>query len=80
MRSMMLGAVVAMTLAGVACSPARPQQAAAAYIPSPAEVEAEKAGTLSALAPANLAKPRPAPPFDVTGNWFIDISQHTHQS
>jgi hypothetical protein len=28
---------------------------------------------LSALAPANLAKPRPAPPFDLTGNWFIDL-------
>jgi hypothetical protein len=27
---------------------------------------------LSALAPANLKKERPAPPFDLTGNWFID--------
>ena len=26
---------------------------------------------LSALAPANLAKPRPKAPFDLTGNWFI---------
>ena len=26
----------------------------------------------SALAPDNLAKPRPAPPFNLTGNWFID--------
>jgi hypothetical protein len=31
-------------------------------------------GTLSALAPANLARPRPAPPFDLTGNWFVDVS------
>jgi hypothetical protein len=26
---------------------------------------------LSALAPENLNKPRPKPPFDLTGNWFI---------
>ena len=31
---------------------------------------------MSALAPANLAKPRPKPPFDLTGNWFIDVSQN----
>ena len=29
---------------------------------------------LSALAPANLAKRRPKPPFDLTGNWFIDTT------
>ena len=29
---------------------------------------------LSALAPANLAKPRPKAPFDLTGNWFVDTS------
>ena len=29
---------------------------------------------LSALAPANIAKPRPAAPFNLTGNWFIDVS------
>src|SRR5512134_1850052 len=27
---------------------------------------------LSALAPANLTKTRPAAPFNLTGNWFID--------
>src|SRR5690606_3784326 len=30
---------------------------------------------LGALAPANLAKERPAPPFDVTGTWFVDLSK-----
>ena len=30
---------------------------------------------LSALAPENLAKARPKPPFDLTGNWFIDNSE-----
>jgi hypothetical protein len=29
---------------------------------------------LSALAPANLSKSRPAAPFNLTGNWFIDNS------
>jgi hypothetical protein len=34
---------------------------------------------LNPLAPANLAKPRPKPPFDLTGTWFIDMgaSQNT---
>src|SRR5436190_24320749 len=27
-------------------------------------------GELGALAPANLAKPRPKPPFDLTGTWL----------
>ncbi|MEO8309023.1 MAG: hypothetical protein ABI616_13390 [Pseudomonadota bacterium] len=31
------------------------------------------AGQLGALAPANLAKPRPKAPFDVTGTWFVDL-------
>lgn len=31
-------------------------------------------GYLGALAPANLAKDRPAPPFDLTGTWFVDLS------
>lgn len=31
-------------------------------------------GYLGALAPANLAKQRPAPPFDLTGTWFVDLS------
>jgi hypothetical protein len=32
-------------------------------------------GYLGALAPENLARPRPAPPFDVTGTWFVDLSR-----
>jgi len=31
-------------------------------------------GLAGALDPANLAKPRPKPPFDMTGTWFIDLS------
>lgn len=30
---------------------------------------------LGALAPENLAKQRPAPPFDLTGTWFVDLSE-----
>jgi hypothetical protein len=30
-------------------------------------------GFLGALAPENLAKPRPKPPFDVTGTWFVNL-------
>jgi hypothetical protein len=29
---------------------------------------------LSALAPSNIAKPRPKAPFDLSGNWFVDTS------
>ncbi len=29
---------------------------------------------LGALAPANLAKPRPKPPFNLTGLWMVDLS------
>ena len=29
---------------------------------------------LGALAPENLSKDRPAPPFDLTGTWFVDLS------
>ena len=31
-------------------------------------------GYLGALAPENLKKERPAPPFDLTGTWFVDLS------
>jgi hypothetical protein len=30
---------------------------------------------LGALAPENLKKPRPKPPFDLTGTWFVDLSK-----
>jgi hypothetical protein len=32
-------------------------------------------GFYGALAPANLKKPRPKPPFDVTGTWFVDLTR-----
>src|SRR5262245_62551415 len=30
----------------------------------------QQPGALGALAPANIAKPRPKPPFDLTGTWL----------
>src|SRR5215467_791533 len=36
----------------------------AAQTPAPAEQQ------LGVMAPANLAKPRPKPPFDITGAWL----------
>ena len=43
-----------------------------AQSPSPAASAAQgPAEPLSALAPANMAKPRSKAPFDLTGNWFI---------
>jgi len=32
-------------------------------------------GILGALAPENLNKDRPAAPFDLTGSWFVDLSE-----
>jgi hypothetical protein len=32
-------------------------------------------GYLGALAPENLKRERPAPPFDLTGTWFVDLSE-----
>ena len=32
-------------------------------------------GQLGALAPENLALERPEPPFDLTGTWFVDLSE-----
>ena len=32
-------------------------------------------GYLGALAPENLHKARPKPPFDLTGTWFIDLHE-----
>ena len=38
------------------------------------EVPSEPGRQLSALAPENITKARPAAPFDLTGNWFISGS------
>jgi hypothetical protein len=45
--------------------------AGVAYAQAPQGQPAAPPEPLSALAPENLARPRPAAPFDLTGNWFI---------
>ena len=69
--------VAAASLAALGCN----TQPAAPPTPTPAAESAaapsEGSGaTLSALAPENLAKQRPPAPFEVTGNWFIDVSEN----
>ncbi len=64
------------TMVSASCSPTSQTTAPAASTTSAADATVEEGKQLSALAPANLAKPRPKPPFDVTGNWFIDVSQN----
>jgi hypothetical protein len=38
------------------------------------QAAAPPAAQLSALAPSNIARPRPKAPFDLTGNWFVDVT------
>jgi hypothetical protein len=58
-------ASIAFALALVAAVPgARAQQ----------KEEAPEVFPEGALAPDNLAKPRPKPPFDLTGTWTVDLS------
>jgi hypothetical protein len=38
-----------------------------------AELAQEHPDHLGALAPENLAKPRPSPPFNLTGTWFVNL-------
>jgi hypothetical protein len=49
-----------------------------ASMASSARAQAAKPGDPfpeGALAPDNLAKPRPKPPFDLTGTWMVDLSR-----
>jgi len=74
-------AVVLAGLAGAACSPAQsttpqstPPAASSSAAPSDAGGEGKQ---LSALAPSTIARlAKTKAPFDLTGNWFIDVSQN----
>ena len=67
-----IATVASMTISACSTAPA----SAPAPAPAPeAEAPAEPGVQLSALAPANIKKARPAAPFDLTGNWFIDTSE-----
>jgi hypothetical protein len=68
MRRASIAVVVSLLVSS--CSPPAPPAASAPATETPAAD-----GTrMSALAPENIARPRPKAPFDVTGNWFIDVS------
>jgi len=59
-----LAASFAFALSCIVAAPGAPaqQKAAAPVFPE------------GALAPDNLAKPRPKPPFNLTGTWTVDLS------
>jgi hypothetical protein len=66
---MAVAAVMALSIVAVSSCSSPP---ASQQLPAAEDLDLD--GPLSALAPANLAKPRPAPPFNLTGNWFVDTS------
>jgi len=71
--------VTSASLAVSACTaPAEaPGNTPAANTPAAeSEVPSEPGRQLSALAPENITKPRAAAPFDLTGNWFIDVTEN----
>jgi hypothetical protein len=72
-------AVVIAGMTASACSPSQPpaQQAAAPAASAPAADTGGEGKQLSALAPATIARMAATkPPFDLTGNWFIDVSEN----
>jgi hypothetical protein len=71
--------VTSASLAVSACTaPAEaPGNTPAANTPAAeSEVPSEPGRQLSALATENITKARPAAPFDLTGNWFIDVTEN----
>jgi len=71
--------VTSASLAVSACTaPAEaPGNTPAANTPAAeSEVPSEPGRQLSALAPENMTKARPAAPFNLTGNWFIDVTEN----
>jgi hypothetical protein len=74
-RNTRLTLLASLTLAAAALSPAL----LAGQAPGGMNLEREDTlaqahdGFLGALAPENLAKPRPKPPFDLTGTWFVNL-------
>jgi len=60
----------------LAAAPVAAQQRGAGPL-SPEQIDKmipKHPGYLGAMAPENLNKPRPAPGFDMTGTWFVDLS------
>src|SRR5690606_445474 len=76
--SAVIGISAAAQTAGGAAVPEQPE-VVRPLVPIPPErleqMVPKHPGYLGALAPENLKKPRPTPPFDLTGTWFIDLSK-----
>jgi len=62
----------ALAVASLAVVPVNAQQPVRAPQTAAPAAAAPESPPLGALAPANLAKPRPKPAFDLTGTWFVD--------
>jgi hypothetical protein len=79
MGALALAILPALAVAQEAPVPAEQPAVTREYVPLTAErldqMVPKHPGYLGALAPENLAKPRPKPPFDVTGTWFIDLHE-----
>jgi hypothetical protein len=79
MGALALAILPAFAAAQEAAVPAEQPEVTREYVPlSPERLDQmvpKHPGYLGALAPENLAKPRPKPPFDVTGTWFIDLHE-----
>lgn len=74
----LVGALLAVSmLAGAGASPAFGQAPRNGPIPDERfqQMIPKHEGYLGALAPENLRKERPAPPFDLTGTWFVDLRE-----
>jgi hypothetical protein len=66
---------VVLAAAGLAAAHLALAQTAAERREKLANMIPKHEGYLGALAPENLKKERPAPPFDLTGTWFVDLSE-----
>src|ERR1700722_11170834 len=69
------GRAVLLALLGLVAVTSTQAQMPQGGIPQKAEDELahKHDGYYGALAPQNLAKPRPKAPFNMTGTWFVDL-------
>jgi hypothetical protein len=75
----LIGAVGGLLAAGPALAQTRDRSRA--LTPEQLEqLQHRHRGQAGALDPANLAKKRPKPPFDMTGTWFIDLTKASANS
>jgi hypothetical protein len=76
MNRTVVAIVAIVSLAMSACGPGPASQPAQPAAPAAtAGGESGEGVRLSALAPENIARLKATPaPFDLTGNWFIDVS------